>query len=164
MEVYILRHGDAVDRVTGGYAHDADRPLTEAGRAEVLAVASGLRRLGLTLDLLLTSPLVRAVQTAEIIAETLTVARGPVVTPALAPGGDLAAVLAAARPGGQRVMVVGHMPSLGELASWLTWGDPALVVPLRTAGLCRVDLGPHDQPGAGDLRWLLPPRLAGRLQ
>lgn len=162
MELYILRHGDAVDRVTGGYARDADRPLTDAGHAEVLAVAGGLKRLGLELDLLLTSPLVRAVQTAEAIASVLPVANGPTVCAALAPGGDLGEALAAARAA-RRVMVIGHNPSLGELAGWLAFGDPALVVPLRTAGLCRIDLDPGDGPGQGDLRWLLPPRLAGRL-
>jgi phosphohistidine phosphatase len=162
MEIYILRHGDAVDRVTGGFARDADRPLTEAGRAEVLGVAGGLARVGLALDLLLTSPLVRAMQTAEIMASVLAVARGPVACADLAPGGSLDEVLSKARAG-RRVMVVGHMPSLGELAGWLAWGDPALVLPLRTAGLCRIDLGTDERPGAGDLRWLLPPKLAARL-
>lgn len=162
MELYILRHGDAADRLTGGYARDEDRPLTEAGRVEVLGVVGGLLRLGLALDLLLTSPLVRARQTAELVASVLSVASGPLDLPALAPGGDLAEVLAAAQRG-RRVMVVGHQPSLGELATWLAWGDHLLGLPLRTAGLCRVDLAPGDGPGAGDLRWLLPPRLAARL-
>jgi phosphohistidine phosphatase len=161
MELYILRHGDAVDRVTGGYARDADRPLTDEGRAEVLGVAGGLSRIGVTLDLLLTSPLVRAAQTAEIVASVVTVASGPTTCPALA-GGELREILDAARAG-RRTMVVGHMPSLGELASWLAWGDPSLTLSLRTAGLCRVDLADGQQPGQGDLRWLLPPRLAARL-
>jgi phosphohistidine phosphatase len=162
MELYILRHGDAVDRVTGGYARDEERPLTDAGRRETLAVAGGLGRLGLALDLLLTSPLVRARQTAELVASVLSVASGPVDCPPLAPGGDLRAVLAAARAG-RRVMVVGHMPALGALATWLTWGDETLILPLRTAGLCRVDLADGAGPGEGELRWLLPPRLAARL-
>jgi phosphohistidine phosphatase len=162
MELYILRHGDAVDRITGGYARDEDRPLTDEGRAETLAVAGGLSRIGVALDLLLTSPLVRAAQTAEVVASMMTVARGPAVCPALAPGGDLREILEAARAG-RRTMVVGHMPSLGELATWLAWGDPSLTLPLRTAGLCRVDLADGDEPGQGDLRWLLPPRLASRL-
>jgi phosphohistidine phosphatase len=163
MELYIMRHGDAVDRATGGYVRDADRPLTDAGRAEVLAVAGALGRLGLTLDLLLTSPLVRAAQTADLVASVLTVAREPVVSPALAPGGQIDDILDASRAG-QRVMVVGHMPSLGELAAWLAWGDPSMVVGLRTAGVCRVDLDASGRPGEGDLRWLLPPKMARRLQ
>ena len=161
VEFYILRHGDAVDRMTGGYARDADRPLSEAGRAETTTVAEGLRRLGLALDLLLTSPLVRAQQTADLVADVLPVARGPVVLPALAPGGDLAEVLMAAAGG--RVMVVGHMPSLAELAGWLAWGDRDLPVPLRTAGVCRIDLDDRARPGTGDLRWLLTPGLVRRL-
>jgi phosphohistidine phosphatase len=161
MELYILRHGQAADRVTGGYANDADRPLTPAGEAEVLGVAGGLARAGVELDLLLTSPLVRAHQTAALVASVLPAGDGPVACPALATG-DLAAILAAARTG-RRVMVVGHNPSLGELAGWLAFGDPGAIVPLRTAGLCRVDLAAGAQPGQGDLRWLLPPRLAARL-
>ena len=156
-----MRHGDAVDRVTGGYTRDADRPLSEAGQAETTTVAEGLRRLGLALDLLLTSPLVRAQQTADLVAEVLPVARGPVALPALAPGGDLTEVVAEATSG--RVMVVGHMPSLAELAGWLAWGDRDLMVPLRTAGVCRIDLDERGRPGTGDLRWLLTPGLVRRL-
>ena len=70
-------------------------------------------------------------------------------------------MLAAAVSG--RVMVVGHMPSLAELAGWLAWGDQALAVPLRTAGVCRIDLDDRRRPGTGDLRWLLTPGLVRRL-
>lgn len=161
MELYILRHGQAADRATGGYANDAERPLTADGEIEVLGVAGGLARTGVGLDLLLTSPLVRARQTAELVASVLPAGDGPVACPALAIG-DLAAILAAVRAG-QRVMVVGHNPSLGELAGWLAFGDPGSIVPLRTAGVCRIDLGPGMGPGDGDLRWLLTPRLAARL-
>lgn len=157
-----MRHGDAVDLAAGGYARDADRPLSDAGREEVRMMAAALGRLGLALDLLLTSPLTRAAQTSALLAETLPVARGPVTLPALAPGGDPAAVLEAAGAG-RRVMLVGHLPSLAELAGWLAWGEPALAVPLRTAGICRIDCAGDPRPGAGDLRWLLAPGLVRRL-
>ena len=163
MHLYLLRHGDAVDLVTGGYARDADRRLSEAGQAEVRAVTAGLERLGLKLDLLLSSPLTRAWQTAEIVAESLPLARGPVACPALVPDGDLADALAATRGAG-RVMLVGHLPLLGEMIGWLLWGDPSLGIAPRTAGLCRIDLDDRARPGEGELRWFLPPRLAGRLR
>jgi hypothetical protein len=55
------------------------------------------------------------------------------------------------------------MPDLGELVGWLVWGQADLAVPLRTGGLCRVDLPDQPAPGTGDLRWLLPPRLTKAL-
>ena len=163
MQLYLLRHGDAVDLAAGGYARDADRRLSEAGQAEVRAVTAGLERLDLKLDLLLSSPLTRAWQTAAIVAERLPVGRGPVVCPALVPDGDLSGALTAARGAG-RVMLVGHLPLLGEMIGWLLWGDPSLGTPLRTAGLCRIDLDDQARPGDGELRWFLPPRLTGRLR
>jgi phosphohistidine phosphatase SixA len=60
-------------------------------------------------------------------------------------------------------MVVGHMPSLAELVGWLAWGDRSILVPLRTAGVCRIDLDMPAEPGAGDLRWLITPGLVRRL-
>jgi len=162
MELYIVRHGDAADRSAGRYLRDADRPLTATGEAEVLAAAGGLARLGVAIDLLLTSPLVRARQTADLLASVVGGSHQPEECLALAPGGELSAVFHAIH-GQQRVMVVGHNPSLGELAGWLAFGDPMATVPLRTAGICRVDLAVGSTPGQGVLRWLLPPRLAARL-
>ena len=165
MELYILRHGDAVDRVTGGYARDEERPLTEQGREEARLAGRALAALGVRPDLLLTSPLVRARQTAELAAEALRPRRGPLESAALAPGGQPAEVLAALREAGgaRAALLVGHMPDLGELVGWLVWGQPDLAVPLRTGGVCRVDLPDQPAPGTGDLRWLLPPRLLRRL-
>jgi phosphohistidine phosphatase len=125
--------------------------------------ATPTARLGLALDLLLASPLVRARQTAEAVAAVLAIARGPEVCPDLAPGGDLLAVLAALG-GSRRAMVIGHMPGLGQLVGLTVWGEEAIIVPFRTAGVARVDWGGPPRPGEGDLRWLLTPRLAARLR
>ena len=171
MELYILRHGDAVDRVTGGYARDEDRPLTEQGREEARLAGGALAALGVRPDLLLVSPLVRARQTAELAAEALRPRRGPLESAALAPGGRPEEVLAALRgamhgegaSGAGSALLVGHMPDLGELVGWLVWGQLDLAVPLRTGGVCRVDLPDQPAPSTGDLRWLLPPRLLRRL-
>ena len=165
MELLLLRHGDAADRLTGGYARDEDRPLTDAGRAEARVAARALARLGAVPELLLTSPLVRAAQTAAVVAETLELRRGPEVNAALAPGGRHAALtealLAAHRA--TTVLLVGHMPDLGELAGWLCWGQPAAALPFRTGGLCRITIPGELSPGTGDLRWLLPPKVLRRL-
>jgi len=165
MELYLLRHGDAVDRATGGYKRDEDRPLTGEGEDEVRQAAGALLKLGVALDLVLTSPLVRARQTADLVADALAPKRGVEVSQALAPGGRPEAILRAVVGVGpvERVLLTGHMPDLGALAGWLAWGQDAPTIPLRTAGLCRVDLPDHPTPGSGDLRWLLPPRLLRRL-
>ena len=165
MEIYLLRHGDAADRVTGGYARDEERPLTEAGREEARAATEALVGLGGAIDLVLTSPLVRAEQTAGIAAQILRPARGLEHSIPLAPGGDpeetIAALLGAGSVRG--VLLVGHMPDLGDLAGWLIWGQPEATLALRTGGLCRITTPARPTAGSGDLRWLLPPKLLRRL-
>lgn len=172
MHLYLLRHGDAVDRETGGYERDEDRPLTEKGRAEARRAAVALANLGIEVDLLLTSPLLRAFQTATLAAERLRPRRGPERSAALAPGGRPEETLGALRSfeGGsagsdalRRVILVGHMPDLGDLVGWLVWGRDDVTVALRTGGLCRVDLPERPSAGRGELRWLLPPALLRRL-
>lgn len=165
VEIYLLRHGDAVDRETGGYARDAERPLTERGREEGQAAAAALVGLNERPDLILTSPFVRAVETATLAAAILRPARGPERCDALASGTTpeaIAAALAAAGPVG-RVLLVGHMPDLGELAGWLVWGLPEATFALRTGGLCRIAAPVGPVEGGGDLRWLLSPKLLRRL-
>jgi phosphohistidine phosphatase len=141
------------------------RPLTDLGKEEVEAMARVLAQLGVKPDAILTSPLVRARETAEVVAAELRVAK-PAVSDELAPEGSLSGVLNdilnAGRP--KQVLLSGHMPGVGRMVGYLVWAEPEAVVPFRTAAICRVDL-PDDSPfpGYGDLRWLLPPRTAGRL-
>jgi phosphohistidine phosphatase len=165
MEIYLLRHGDAADRLTGGYPRDEDRPLTPAGRTEARDAARALARLGEVPDLVLTSSLVRAAQTAALVAEELRLARDPVVCDALAPGGSCEAIVAALLAAGHpaSALLVGHMPDLGELAGWLVWGQPDTALTFRTGGLCRITTLDRPVPGTGDLRWLLAPKVLRRL-
>ena len=165
MDLYLLRHGDAVDRLTGGYPRDEDRPLTDAGRAEARDAGRALARLDAVPELVLTSPLVRAVQTAATVVEALRAPREPELCAALAPGGRREAIVAALLAAGPPVsaLLVGHMPDLGELAGWLVWGQPEAALSFRTGGLCRITTPDHPAPATGDLRWLLPPRLLRRL-
>ncbi len=164
MDLYLLRHGDAVDRLTGGHPRDETRPLTEKGRAEARAAALALRGLGIAIDRILTSPLVRAEQTAHLASELLRPARGLARCGALAPGGtpeEIVAALTVAPDGA--ILLVGHMPDLGELAGWLLWGDTLAAIPFRTGGLCRITVPAPPTPGQGDLRWLAPPKLLRKL-
>jgi phosphohistidine phosphatase len=154
MELYLLRHGIAADIGPDG-SGDAGRPLTEDGIAKMREEARGLRLLGLRLDVLLSSPLVRARQTAEIAGRALSVEMQ--LAGALAPGCDLARLrgLLAEHRGAERVMIVGHEPDFSELASALTGGNR---IQLKKGGLARVDATVVEQ-GGGVLVWLLAPRI-----
>ena len=153
MELYFLRHGIAADMGPAGQG-DAGRPLTKEGIAKMQAGARGMRRLGLRLDALLSSPLVRAHETAAIVAREL----GPELQLAdeLAPGCDLAQLFAllGEHRAAERVMLVGHEPDFSALIGALTGGR----VLMKKGGLGRVDIERLEQ-GAGTLIWLLPPRV-----
>lgn len=165
MEVYIVRHGHARDPHGPHYADDRLRPLTDDGHAEVATIARVLRRLDVTPDLYLSSPLVRARETAEDLAALLDGSGDVTLFDELAPAGSPAAIvreLALRRP--RQVVLTGHMPDVGRLAGYLTWQDADIVFPFRTAEVCRIDLPDDDVlPGRGDLRWLIPPKVARKL-
>ena len=166
MEIYIIRHGDAIDRADPRVTGDAIRWLTDAGRDEVAISARLLATLGVVPDLVLTSPMVRARQTAEIITDLIGPASGPEVSDHLVYGGSLAGVLEdiLRRERHSRVVLAGHSPSVGELVGYLVWGTPEADVRFRTGEVVRIDL-PDDSPqaGYGDLRWLIPPKVARKL-
>ena len=165
MNIYLLRHGDAVDRLTGGYARDEERPLTEKGQQEARIAAESLRALGVTIAEIFASPLIRATQTASVATEILRPTRGLTRCEALAPGGTPEGIVAALAGIGadEAALLVGHMPDLGELAGWLIWGDPLVAVPFRTGGLCRITVSTPPMPGQGDFRWFAPPKLLRKL-
>jgi phosphohistidine phosphatase len=165
VEIYIMRHGDAVDAMDPAMKTDEMRPLTDLGKEETATMARILERLGVKPDAILTSPLVRARETAEIVASELGV-RMPAVSDELGPGGSLPGVLNDILNAGppRQVLLSGHMPSVGRLVGYLVWASSETIVQFRTAAICRVDLPDlTPYPGSGDMRWLLPPRAAGRL-
>jgi phosphohistidine phosphatase len=149
----LLRHAIAEDRSATG--HDEDRQLTGEGKRKLREVVAGMRALELPVERVLTSPLRRAVETAEIVAEAFESAEEVDAMPALTPGAGPDAVIAAlgdiGRPSG--VVLVGHEPDLSSLASTLLTGTPSLVhMGFRKAGL------------AGIVVTSLPPRAAGALE
>ena len=152
MELYFLRHGIAADVGPEG-SGDAGRPLTAEGIKKMKEQTRGLRRLGVRPDIVLTSPLVRARQTAEIVRHALGLDSR--VVDALAPGCDMARLrdLLGEYRSAQCVMVVGHEPDFSDLIGALTGGSRVL---LKKGGLARVDLETIAE-GSGTLVWLLPP-------
>lgn len=152
MELYFLRHGIAADTAPDG--HDASRALTKEGIAKMKSAARGLRKLGLKVDVLLSSPLTRAHETAQIAAHELGVELR--LSDALGPGCTLPQLieLLGEHRAADRVMLVGHEPDFSTLAGALTGGSRVL---LKKGGLVRVDAEVLEA-GAGTLVWLLPPR------
>lgn len=166
MQIYIIRHGKALDYRDPQATSDEIRWLVEKGQEDVATMARLLARLGVRPDLVMSSPLVRARQTAEIIADELQVAGGVTLSDDLAPGGSPAGVLDAIVGHGpvQHVVVAGHMPGVSQLAGYLIHGDPASGFAFQTAAIARVELPADDPaPGAGRLRWMIPPSVAARL-
>lgn len=156
--VYLMRHGPA--GFHGEWTADDDlRPLTDKGRVAVEAVAEQLVTAGVRLDRIATSPLTRALQTAEIVADRLGAANLMDVDARISPGfdaEDLAGILAD-YPDADAIMVVGHEPDLSGLLAALTGGGS---VDYKKGAVARVDLFSSARP-AGSLVWLITPGLLG---
>lgn len=167
MKLLLLRHGIAVEPGTPGYEDDDTRPLTAEGRRKTELVARALARLELVPDVILTSPLVRARQTAEIVAAELGRARHLHNCHALAPGGKPVSLLALVKKSHARAgstMLVGHQPDLGELASLLLTGNPlGAALEFKKAGLAVFEWNRSTGGGDATLEMLLPPRVLTRL-
>jgi phosphohistidine phosphatase len=152
MLIYFLRHGAAAARPPDG-SDSPDRPLTAAGATKIEAAGYGMRRLGVKAELLLTSPLLRARHTAEIIGLTLGLV--PEITELLAPGMDATRMTRLLEQRNvEHAIVVGHEPDLSLAISALTGGGQ---LALKKGGLALVELPPDDQVD-GTLHWLLPPK------
>jgi phosphohistidine phosphatase len=157
-ELYLLRHGLAEDR-GAAWPDDTKRPLTDHGIARLRRASESLSRFGLTIDVVLTSPLVRTRQTAEIYASAFA-PRPPLVNvDALAPGGTFDAVARELEKHARRshILIVGHEPGLGEFASWLVGARSPIA--FKKGGICRIDVEPGTLRGSGALRWLLTPKI-----
>ena len=164
MKLYILRHGDAADHGDRRYARDDERPLTAKGIKRTRQLTNALRQMDITFDVIFTSPLVRARQTAEIVARGLNREKHLRSTDYLAPSGayvDLVAQIEKARSHAEAVLLVGHEPHLSGLISLLCTGGPSLGLTLKKGGLCRLQLEAAKPGRCATLEWLLTPRHFG---
>jgi phosphohistidine phosphatase len=158
MELYLVRHAIAEDSSSTG--RDADRALTREGAAKMRRIAQGLRALEVQLDLILTSPYVRATETADVLAAAL----GDVerrLLPELAAAGDIGALLAGLRPYREvaALALVGHQPDLGQLASQIMAGSPDVCpLPLKKGGVACFEIPSPRGNLRGELAWFLTPK------
>lgn len=161
MQLLIIRHAIAEDRAEFAWKgkNDDARPLAAKGIERMRQGALGLQHLLGQVDVLGTSPLRRARQTADIVQDALKAPK-PAVVDALAPGRGPEAVAAwlDPLPAGATVAVVGHEPDLSELVGWLLSGEARSLVVLKKGAACLLDIGSPPGPRSAELLWLLTPK------
>lgn len=152
MRLYLVRHAEAIER--SGATPDASRYLTPKGRTAFRKIARRAREAGIAPDVIFTSPLLRAVQTAEILAERLKHEGPVVVANELSPGFDDRALRSLLAGAGNlaEAAFVGHEPDLGDLAALLLSlrGD----FPLRKGAVVALEVEGTAQRGAGKFLWM----------
>lgn len=160
---YLVRHAMAEPRGPA-WVRDGDRPLTGEGARRMRDVVRGLAVLGVEIDVVLTSPLVRARQTADILVRGLSVRLAPIELPELAPGGRPAETMRALarRTGAGAFALVGHEPDLGELAAWLL--RAATPLRFKKGGVCRIDVSAWPATPRSRLIWSAPPAMLRRVR
>ena len=160
MNLYLLRHGIAVEPGTPGSARDAERPLTPEGERKLEKIAQAMAALELSFDLILSSPYVRARQTAEIVADRLNLRKRVEFCDTLMPSGSAKHLVDLLNHRhSNNVLLVGHEPYQSELISLLTAGDAgALRVTMKKAGLCKLSTDALHHGRCATLEWLLTPK------
>ena len=158
MDVYLIRHADAAPLGEKGTTDDAERPLTPEGVQQAKVVAAGLQARGVRLTQLISSPLLRAQQTAEYIQNSW---EGPApelrLCDDLAPGGKLKRLGRLLRKSGaEAVGLVGHQPDIGRIAGWLI-GDRKVQIDFAKGGVACIHCVDGADKGLGTLIWLVTP-------
>ena len=161
-EIYLVRHAIAAERGEE-WPDDAKRPLTERGINRFRECVKGLRALDVVIDEIFTSPLVRARQTADLLAAGVQGRPVVKILDAMAPGHAPATVITqlakvAREP---RIALVGHEPDLGELAAHVVGAQRPL--PFKKGGIARLDVEGLSLKRPGALIWFVPPRILRRL-
>jgi phosphohistidine phosphatase len=160
LEIFVLRHGEAGVRVDESGKDDA-RSLTRDGRTEIEAIASSLSGLGVELDLVVTSPLPRALQTAEIIARQFKVLNKLEQWVELKPLGEAESVYRrlSIQKARLSLLMVGHEPQLSGMIGEIVAGNSHVNLILKKGGLAKIEILGFKPRITGELRWLLTPRL-----
>jgi phosphohistidine phosphatase len=158
VDLYLIRHADALALGERGITEDDARPLSEKGEAQAVAAAKALQKNGLKLDHLFTSPVARARQTAELLLKTwsnsaLTLETCAALEPNSKPR-KLSRFLL--KQQGERIGLVGHMPHLAEVAAWLI-GSKKVQIEIAKSGVVLLHCGDAPGKGLAVLQWLVTP-------
>lgn len=160
MELFILRHGEAGQRSNSS---DRIRPLTSAGKSEIFEIAKALKIIGLKFDLVVTSPLKRAYDTAMIVSEVFNIGNKVQVWNELSPEGQRTEIYRKISQLSEEyaVLIVGHQPLLGEMINDMIHkakSSPCNLL-LKKGGIARIRLLRKSNIPKGELKWLLSPRI-----
>lgn len=161
MNLYIIRHAIAVEESTPEYEDDSQRPLTDKGKKKMRQIAKGLRALGVDFDLILSSPYVRAKETAEILAEVSRTKADVVFSENLIPMGDPDLLIAEMNEkySANSIALVGHEPHLTTLIGLLVSENASLDMTLKKGGVCRLSVDDLHHTRKATLEWLITPGI-----
>lgn len=165
MKIYLIRHSNAVEPGTPGYEDDSLRPLTEKGRDKMKSIASALKKLDVKPDLIVSSPYVRARQTAEILAKVLKYKQELTFSDALVPMGNADNIIGEINEkySVDELVLVGHEPCFSTLISTLTAGNPDLNINIKNGGVCCLSSDDLHTERKAVLEWLLTPKILTEL-
>ncbi len=165
MKIYIIRHSNAVDPGTPGYEDDSQRPLTEKGRDKMNQIVSALKKMNLKPDLIVSSPYVRARQTAEILAKALKYTQDLVFNDVLTPMGDANEIIGEINEkyDVDELVLVSHEPCISNLIGTLTSGNPDISINIKTGGICCLSVDDLHVERTAVLEWLLTPKILSAL-
>ena len=161
MDLYILRHAIAVERTAPGQKNDFDRPLSPEGEQKLRRIVKAMRNLELSFELILSSPYVRARETAEVAASALGLRKRLQLMETLGADGNPREFLAELRgiePLPKSLLIVGHEPYLTTLVTLLVSGAAQPCLTLKKGGLCKLKIEALRVGRCATIEWLLTPR------
>jgi phosphohistidine phosphatase len=161
MNLYIIRHAIAVDEGSSEYEEDSQRPLTDKGSKKMRQIAKGLRALGVEFDLILSSPYIRAKETAEILEDVFKTKKDVKFSNNLLPmsGPDLLIAEMNEKYDEDSVALVGHEPFLSALIGLLVSENAGIDITLKKGGVCRLSVDDLHHTRKATMEWLLTPGI-----
>jgi len=160
MNLYLIRHAIAVDEGTADL-EDSQRPLTDKGRKKMRQIAKGLHALGAEFDLILSSPYLRAQETAEVLADVFKMKKKLIFSESLLPESEPEKVIFEINESHavDSLALVGHEPHLSALIGLLTAGNANIDVTLKKGGVCHLSADDLHHAHRATLEWLLTPGI-----
>jgi len=158
MKLYVLRHAIAVERGTDPGLKDSDRMLTREGIRKLKLVIAAMKQLGISFDLILSSPYLRALQTAQLTARGLGAKKKLKMTGALKPDSNFRELIKELQKHRcSSLVIVGHEPHLGGFISFLLTGKLGMPLNFKKSGLCLLSIDSICYGRCATLEWLLTP-------
>ena len=165
MRLYLIRHSNAVEPGTPGYEDDSSRPLTEKGRDKMRDISYALKALEIQPDRIVSSPYVRARETAEIVAKVLKYKQELSFSDALVPEGDADQIIGEINEkySVDELILVGHEPCLSGLIGMLIAGKPDIDIDLKKGGVCCLSADDLHVERKAVLEWFLTPKIMNEI-